>query len=99
MVQPPLKMQARTSELSHGGTTEVAEPVAVGSAHADISHLGRYFNPQVLKEDAIHSQDSTSWVQKGMVCRLTRALGAGMVWGPNLPEMTRMNNLLRDKKQ
>lgn len=32
----PLKMQARGSELSQGRTTEVAEPVAVGSANADI---------------------------------------------------------------
>lgn len=58
----PLKMQARGSELSQGRTTEVAEPVAVGSAHADISPIGRYFNPQALKENAIHNQDSTSGV-------------------------------------
>jgi hypothetical protein len=59
--------------------------------------MGRLFHTQALNENAFDKQGSTARAQTGMFMQVHPGLlRAGWLRNLHLPEMPRMNNLLRD---
>ncbi len=59
--------------------------------------MGRLFQTQAVDKNAIHQQGSTARAQTDMFMQVHPGLlGLGWLRNPHLPEMPRMNNLLRD---
>jgi hypothetical protein len=59
--------------------------------------MGRLFHTQALNKDALDEQGSTARTQTGMFMQVHPGLlRLGWLRNPHLPEMPRMNNLLRD---